>query len=223
MNAPLKTVLVLLSLSIRGSAQTLGEDTCSCSPGTYEITFDFSLVCPPTNVTVGDGIEDIACLISPTGVSASNDLVPVSVEAIDILEGGENLNIIFQDELIGPFSDGDTFTYTTNIIEGASDIRKGIQFSTYALNQAGESIVNVLNIVYTNDCNVYPVIDVNQSAGWFRFVSVGMDRFLEYFVDALTFRFLWHYKRRIWALLKLVFAQSPKLGLLLELQLAFQR
>jgi hypothetical protein len=177
MNSPLNTLLVLLSLSIGGSAQTLGQDICACSPGTYEITFDFSLVCPPTNVTRGDGIEDIACLISPFGAPAATDLVPVSVESIDVLEVGGNLQVIFQDEIMGPFVNGDTFTYTTNFIEGAMDIPKGIQLNTHALNQAGENILNVLNIVYTNDCNIYPVIDANQSAGWFLFVSERGDIF----------------------------------------------
>jgi hypothetical protein len=187
MNSPLNTLLVLLSLSIGGSAQTLGQDVCACSPGTYEITFDFSLSCPPTNVTRGDGIEDIACLISAFGSPSTTDLVPVSVESIDILEGGVNLEVIHQDEVMGPFVNGDTFTYTTKFIEGAMDVPKGIQFNTHALNQAGENILNVLNIVYTQDCNIYPVIDANQSAGWFLFVSERGDIFdLELLPGTLT-------------------------------------
>jgi hypothetical protein len=171
MTSLLNTLLVLLSISIGGSAQTLGQDICACSPGSYEITFDFSLVCPPTNVTIGDGIEDTSCLSTPFGAPASANLVPVSVESIVILETGGNAQVIFQDEVFGPFVDGDTFTYKTNFIAGAMDVPKGIQFNTNALNQAGQSILNILSITYTNDCNIYPVIDANQSAGWFVFVS----------------------------------------------------
>ena len=58
----------------------VGDDLCGCSPGTYEFTFDFSLTCPPVNITRNDGIDTTFCQISPFGSAGDNitDLVPVS-------------------------------------------------------------------------------------------------------------------------------------------------
>lgn len=169
------THLLLLSLAFGASSQTLGQDVCVCSPGAYELTLDFSLVCPPTDISVSDpGIRDTSCLISQFGSPGATDLVPASVDRIDILEIREDATLILRNEINGPFSDGDTITYTTNPIDttaSIADIPFGIQINTHAFNAAGEPLLNVLSIEYTNECDVYPVIREDQTAGWLRFVS----------------------------------------------------
>lgn len=167
------TPLFLLTLAHEASTQTIGQDVCVCSPGAYEITLDFSLVCPPTNITDSDpGIKEVSCLISQFGSPGATDLVPASVDRIDVLEIREDTTLILRNEISGPLSDGDVITYTTNPIGNIADIPFGIQFNTHAFNAAGEPLLNVLSIQYTNECDVYPVILEDQTAGWLRFVSM---------------------------------------------------
>lgn len=169
---PRYTPLLLLSLAIGSPKQIVGQDVCVCSPGAYGITLDFSLICPPTNITDSDpGIREISCLISQFGSPGATDLVPASVDRIDVLEIREDTTLILRNEITGPFSDGDTITYTTNPIGSSADVPFGIQFNTHAFNAAGEPLLNVLSIEYTNECDVYPVISEGQTAGWLQFVS----------------------------------------------------
>ena len=58
----------------------VGDDLCGCSPGTYEFTFDFSLTCPPVNIT-RHGVAATFCQVSPLRDADEvniTDLVPVS-------------------------------------------------------------------------------------------------------------------------------------------------
>lgn len=170
----LRASLLLMGFAMSASAQVLGQDVCACSPGSYEITFDFNLFCPPTNITEGGGVEDISCLISPFGAPGGIDLEPVSVEQIDVLEFNDAQVLIAQDQIFGPFFNGDTTKYDVTSMEGVSDLLKKIQFNTYGTNAQGETVLNILSIVYTNDCENYPVLDEQQTAGWFRFTGLGL-------------------------------------------------
>ena len=69
----LVSLLVSLLLGL-----TSGQD-CACSPAEYEFTFDFSLVCPPINVTRNGGVDTTFCQIADLGGFDANitDLVPV--------------------------------------------------------------------------------------------------------------------------------------------------
>jgi hypothetical protein len=70
-------------VALAGSASGqggIGVDVCACAPSTYEFTLDFSLTCPPVNVTRDGGVSATFCQISGFGNSTQNvtDLVPVS-------------------------------------------------------------------------------------------------------------------------------------------------
>ena len=70
-------VLFIFLLSLfcgLGSAQE-----CACSPSEYKFTLDFSLVCPPVNITRNGGVESTYCQISGFGGPDEDitDLVPV--------------------------------------------------------------------------------------------------------------------------------------------------
>jgi hypothetical protein len=120
----------------------------------------------------GGGILERACLISPFGIPETSDLTPVYVESIDILEVDNEFTVIYQSQQLGPFNDGDSFKYITDTIDSVSDVPHGIQFNIHAFNQAGEQILNVVNIIFTNDCENYPVISEDTTAGWLRTVSI---------------------------------------------------
>ena len=158
------------------NAQGIGTDVCACSPSQFEFVFDFSLTCPPVNITTGDAVSATSCLISPFGNPEVQDLIPVAVQTIDILELGQDLRVLVQENIAGNFGDGDSFRYTSiaaipNEINSNVDIPRAIQLNIVGVNRLDEPIINVYIITYTNNCNAYPVLLEGQSAGWTVMVS----------------------------------------------------
>jgi hypothetical protein len=177
----LATLGLLIPFFTSANGQVIGVDICSCAPNTYEFTLDFSLFCPPVNITLGDAVAATSCMVGPFGDPEVKDLIPVSVQSIDILELNQNLNIIVQENIAGSFGDGDTFTYNSiSSIPGAIvdpvEIPRAIQLNIIGVNQFDETIINVYLISMTNDCQAFPVLMEGQSAGWTRFVSILRDR-----------------------------------------------
>jgi len=157
-----------------------GEPTgpCYCAPNAYEFTLDFSLTCPPVNITLGNAVAATSCMVSPFRNPEVTDLVPVSVSSIDVLELNQNLQVNFQENISPkePYLDGDTFSYISYAaIPGETvkpeDLPRAIQLNILGVNAAGEEIINVYIITFTNSCGAYPVLYEGQFAGWTRFVS----------------------------------------------------
>jgi hypothetical protein len=169
------TLGLLLTSFARTSGQIVGEELCACSPSSYEFTLDFDLVCPG-DVTEGDAVDETSCVITPLGDPDVTDLVPVTVENIDILELDQGLRVVAQENIAGSFSDGDTFNYTSiaawsGDIVDPSDVPRAIQINIVGRNQFNESLINVYIITFTNGCGAYPVLAENQTIGWTTFVS----------------------------------------------------
>lgn len=158
--------------------QEIGTEICFCAPNTYEFTLDFSLTCPPVNITLGDAVKATTCMVSPFGEPEVADLVPVEVSSIDILELNQNLQIMVQENIAPtkPYLDGDTFSYVSYAaipgeIVNPEDLPRAIQLNIVGVNKNGEEIINVYLITFTNSCGAYPVLFGGQWAGWTRFVS----------------------------------------------------
>jgi hypothetical protein len=167
---------LLVPFLASANAQEIGVGICSCAPSTYEFTLDFSLFCPPINITTGDAVLAINCLVSPPfGDPTVVDLIPTEVQSIDVFEQDQNLRIFNQENIVGSFGDGDTFRYTSiaalpgEIIE--RDLPRAIQLNIMGVNQFDEPITNFFIISFTNSCGGFPVLFEGQSAGWTRFVS----------------------------------------------------
>lgn len=172
--------LLLSFLATAQAQEQIGVEICSCAPGTYQFTLDFSLSCPPVNITLGDAVTDTSCMVSPFGDPTVSDLVPVAVNSIDILELDQNLQISVQENIAGSFGDGDTFQYISSAavpgeIVDPTKIPRAIQLNIIGVNQFDQPIINVYLIIFSNNCGTYPVLFEGQYAGWTRFVS----RFLE--------------------------------------------
>ena len=170
------TLLFLLALAGLGTGQEIGTDLCACSPTSYEFTVDFGLTCPPVNIPVGNAVNETSCLISPFGAPDVDDLVPVSVDSINVLELGQNLRVVAQTNIEQSFNDGDTFTYTSIIadpdsIQEVQEVPRALQINIVGNNEAGDRIINVFIVTFTNQCDAYPVFEEGQSAGWVKFVS----------------------------------------------------
>jgi hypothetical protein len=167
---------IWFALLTRAGGQVIGDDICSCTPSTYEFTFDFALTCPPINVTQGDAIASTACLINPFGDPSVIDLIPVAVQSIDILELNQNFEILVQENIAGSFGDGDSFRYVPiaalpGQITNPVNIPRAIQLNIIGVNQFDEAIINVYLITFSNDCGFFPALVNGQSAGWTVFVS----------------------------------------------------
>jgi hypothetical protein len=172
-------ILVFLS---RGAAQQIGTDICGCQPATYTFTLDFSLTCEETNVE-GPGINDTACLTEIRGQEEvpPEDLVPVSVQNIQIFELDQNMKVVAQTVRTGTFTDGDTFTYTSIISTFGDSLNpvmlpRGLQLVISGVNNKEQSVINTYIIVYTNSCGVFPVLTEGMTAGWTIFVSTESSR-----------------------------------------------
>lgn len=176
MDRMISILAVLLGSFVLANGQEIGTEICSCGPKTFEITLDFSLTCPPVNITLGDGVDATSCLISPFGEPDVESLVPIAVESIDILELGQNLRVTAQTNIGTRLLDGDTFTYTSVVadpdsITTVTEVPRALQLNIVGINADGNSIINVFIVTFTNDCGSYPVFQEGQSAGWARFVS----------------------------------------------------
>lgn len=161
----------------RASAQ-IGTDICGCQPATYTFTFDFDLTCDDTTVMEGGGINETACLTEIRGQDEvpPEDLVPLSVQNVQIFELDQDLQVVAQTVRTGPFANGGTFTYTSIISTMTSDLNsqslpRGLQVVSTGLNAKEEATVNTYIITYTNDCGIFPILTEGQQAGWTVFVS----------------------------------------------------
>jgi hypothetical protein len=173
----LKTVVLLfLAVILPSSGQQIGIDVCSCAPSDYEFQFDFTLFCPPINITQGDAVTSTSCMVSPFEDPAVGDLVPVAVQEIVVLELDQNLDVLVREEIAGNFKDGDTFRYTSVAAEPGSiveprNLPRAIQYNIVGINILDQTITNIVLITFSNSCQAYPVLIPGQYAGWVRFVS----------------------------------------------------
>ena len=176
-------VLIQFIILLGGAGETHGQenprqvgvDLCACSPRTFEFTFNFSLVCPPINITEGEGVQSTSCLLSPFSDPDTTDLVPTSIQSIDIVELGQDVSVLVRESITGNFVNGDKFVYESIIntpeeVEGPNDIPRVLQMNIVGVNQIQEEIINVFIITYSNNCQDYPVLFVNNTIGWTRMV-----------------------------------------------------
>ena len=167
---------IVSTLAVAVSGQEIGVEICACIPATYNFTFDFTGTCPPIEIPNNEGILASSCLISVFGNPDTTDLVPVLVNEIEIQELDQNLNPVFMETIEGDFLQGDSFLYTSitddieDSIVSSQDIPRVLQLNIVGFNAAGEALINVFVIAFSNNCNVHPVFQEGVSAGWAVFV-----------------------------------------------------
>lgn len=156
-------------------AQTIGDDVCGCSPRSFTFNLDLSLTCPPTNITSGGPVAAVSCIVSPFG-APSDDLTPIVVESISILELDQSNSVLIEERIDGNLLDGDSFTYTSVLndaasIESSHQIPQALQLNLNGRNIDGVILLNVFIVTYSNRCGMVPVITEGHSTGWVVFVS----------------------------------------------------
>lgn len=169
----LRTATVVGCLLLICGASPVEAQICACSPSTYEFTFDFSLTCPRPGGDYPPGIAEVTCFVTSFS-AAVQDLVPVSVQGISIIEADLDRVPIAQSAIDGDFVSGDSFTYNSVAALGNSEeIPQSIQLTITGTNAANFSLVQVWAIKFTNDCSIYPVLEVGQNYGWTEFTALG--------------------------------------------------
>ena len=166
------------SLLTIASSQELGVNLCFCQPDTITFKLDFSFECPGSNVA-GPGINDTACLVETRdSIDAITDFAPTFVSEVQVLELDQNLQIVGQSFQNGPFFNGDEITYTSIVMQSPETVMaspellpRGFQVSITGLNANEESLVNTWVVRYTNDCGIFPLLEIGDRIGWSEFVS----------------------------------------------------
>lgn len=165
--------LIVLLLDASQLRLVRAQGTCVCQPAQITFTLDFSLACDDSNVLTGDpGIEDAFCSVFPM----NDDQTPVSVSSIGIVEVDTNFDVIKMVNYTDTYSTGDNITYVGYVVSNASSVESGtipysLQVTIVGENAVGDIITNSYAIVYTNDCTIYPVLDIGSQIGWTAVVS----------------------------------------------------
>lgn len=120
-------------------------------------------------------MASISCLISPFG-APTNNLVPVVVESVGILELDQVNNVLVEERIDREFFDGDSFKYSSVIknlgdVTSVEKIPKALQLNLRGRNKNGVMLMNVFIVTFTNECGVSPIIHMGESVGWAIFVS----------------------------------------------------
>lgn len=163
----------------------IGIDQCACFPSIYTFVLDLSQTCAQTSLP-NPGVESTTCsVLSGAGAGStltSSGMVPVSVSEITVSELGQNLETIFTEQIPGDiFTTGTTFFYLPSSVgtqEGlftsiASDVfPRGLQLQLRGLNLFNEIIINIVTIVFSNQCDVFPVVKKEDQIGWVALVSI---------------------------------------------------
>jgi len=165
-------ILAIFTQSV--DSQISGTELCACSPRVYELTFDFSLECEPINIDMDNGgIDDATCLVAGFDNVNVTDRIPVAVSSVQLIELGQDGAPAAVAQETGDFRDGDSITYTSISFEGAVAPR-AFQVRALGRNAAGEPLVLQWAVTYTNNCGVFPVLEINDSVGWTIFVRTSI-------------------------------------------------
>ena len=162
---------ILLSFLEGTTSQISNTELCACSPRVYELTFDFDLECEPINVDFeSGGILDATCHVNGFDNINVTDLVPVAVSSVQLIEIGQGGAPIAVEQYTGDYRDGASIEYTSISFEGAVAPR-AFQVRALGRNEAGDPLVLQWAVTYSNNCGVWPVLEINDSIGWTIFVS----------------------------------------------------
>ena len=180
-NKPAWSLLVALLLTVLGTnsatAQLIGTDICACQPSVYRFKLDFSLICND-NTVEGPGITETACIVETrdTNQNPTNPF-PISVSEVQVLELGQDLQVVGNSIFDGQFFDGHEISYTSITIRNPDSVTpntipRGFQVFITGISSDEEPLVNQWAITYNNDCGIFPLLEVGDRIGWVEFVSL---------------------------------------------------
>lgn len=136
-----------------------------------------NMTCPGNiDATVRPGINATDCFagnLDPAN-DVNTDFVPVTITKIQILELDRNQGIIKEDSRQGAFVDEQEFNYTSIAVSDPELDQEvgGLQMTLDGRNANDDQIVNNWIILFTNECNIFPLFEVGDQIGWTEFVSM---------------------------------------------------
>lgn len=174
--AVVTTALALLFLL---PMATTAQQLCLCQPSTYELTLNFNGTCMDQTVMMPNdtmAVAEVACVVQ-NGVPPLVDPIPVSVSNILISELDQQQQIVRQENNTRTFANGDVVAYESILSltnPGMFDnvtTPSGLLIMITGVNEGGVVIENTFVILFSNLCNVYPVLEAGDQIGWIIFVS----------------------------------------------------
>ena len=128
------------------------------------------------------------------GQVSSLELLEFEITRITIWERNANGQTLkSQSYTDGPYMTGDTIIFASSIMEVATtlDVSNDLIPHSLVVTLFGQTtqmvppqlVTNFWNIVFTNSCDIYPVIEQGQKIGWTSFVSLYNHEFTSYSKD----------------------------------------
>ena len=154
----------------------VASSICACQPSEWEFTLDFSRVdCGDTNVQVGMGVTWVSC----GSIPSFYDNQFRKVESVEIREYDAQGHLIHnqykQASLNGPFTNGQSFSYTSVLAWApAADYNNHVQVlelpetlevQIRGTNQLEESSEFQFYVYFSNDCKAFPIMQSGDYIG----------------------------------------------------------
>lgn len=176
-NWPTAVCLWLLATLVSPVKAQVPSGACSCSPTVFNFTLDLDLSCPgnlvePDGAPSNEGILNITCRTAV--LSESTDEVPVVIDSVTVRELNAD-SVINSQEFLGPFSDGDVITFESiSATEQLTDVLFpfALRLDLFGENADGATVVNTFTVLYTADCDEWPVYPEGATVGWVEIVSI---------------------------------------------------
>lgn len=166
------------------SQDVVGTDVCSCQPLEYVFKLDLSLSCMDSsinNTIVLPGISETNCNAPNTQLNET--LIPVMISDITVIESNIQNEIIGSQTYSNTFRTGDSISFTSSIVQYMNNISSmnddeimnsiDVDSIPYKLsvtmngNTADDiAVISTWDIVFTNDCQIYPVLYNGLAIGW---------------------------------------------------------
>uniref|UniRef100_A0A7S3DSR0 Uncharacterized protein n=1 Tax=Entomoneis paludosa TaxID=265537 RepID=A0A7S3DSR0_9STRA len=180
---PVTGLISLLLLSLLSEIQATSPSLCACSPALYIFSFDFDQSttesCNNDNVTTipdQSNLESVMCTASlldanTTSVDDDEDVTPVVITRVQLMELDQSLMPLEEFELNGQFENGDQITFLSIINQPDlpdDHLPKGLQAKLTGLNAAQEPVETHWQILFTNECgaDAFPVLRVGDQIGF---------------------------------------------------------
>lgn len=167
-------LLILCCKLVKINAQ-IGVTTCACSPSVYTLGLNLANTCADKTVTTGPGITAINCTINPPIMGNVNDYTITSVQ---VLELDQSLRRLSQTIFTNPLKNGDliqfdSFIADPNAVMQQLQIPRVLNIAIIA-QYGATSVYMEWTITFSNSCQSYPVLYVNQRIAWTNFVSFSL-------------------------------------------------
>ena len=117
-----------------------------------------------------------SCEIEPAGNAPVTNLVPTVLSNVQFATASRMFDAgTRNDTVAGNVAPGETFEFcfdTTDLITGDPFLITNWGLFLFGINAQGDVLVNGVFVVFTNECDVFPVITAGDQLGWLSVVDV---------------------------------------------------